>query len=101
MTNEDILATISTTPTNDNVLIFYPMSNGELKIKNMGDYYPSAKPKITKKELNSQFKIGCSWVEGNLTTGKSGFVRTPNGKIYEISQRFKSAKISFFIDTIS
>lgn len=87
-----IHALIKSTPLSKNVQIFYP-SKDSVKVVDMGDKYPPAKPKITKKEINQQFRIGCSWVALNTSSGVSGFVRTPDGKIYEVNNSNRSAKL--------
>ena len=87
------ISTIKGLPTSQNVTIIYPLNNGQTKTVDMGTKFPSARAKPTKKEMDKQFKIGASWVEGNLTNTNSGFVKMPNGTIYEISSSFRSARI--------
>lgn len=87
------ISTIKELPPSQNVTIIYPLDNGQTKTVDMGTKFPSARAKPTKKEMDKQFKIGASWVEGNLTNTNSGFVKMPNGTIYEISSSFRSARI--------
>lgn len=87
-----ILALIEATPLSKNVQIFYLIKDS-VKVVDRGDSFPSAKPKITKKELNGQFRTGCGWVSINSPRGVSGFVRTPDGKVYKVNSSNRLAKL--------
>ena len=48
--------------------------------------------KLTKDQEKKQFQFGCMRISDNLPADGIGYVRTPNGKYYEISRSSRMAK---------
>ena len=90
--NEQVLTALQNTSTSPHVTVAYRLSNGGIKVIDMGYVTGNHGDKPTKKDIKMQFKFGCQRVNDNLITGHAGYVRDADGTIYQVSRESKTAK---------
>ncbi len=77
-------------------VLIHKSEKGET-VDNKAVLTPSAKMQISyngkMQEVDMDFKVAAQKVNGNLKTGEVGYVKMPNGDVYEISLSSKTAKL--------
>lgn len=92
-TNESncgVFHTLNDAAPSQHVMVAYRLSNGAVKVAEMG-YVTNGS--TSKKDLKQQFKFGCMRVNDNLLTGHSGYVRDADGNIYKVCRESKQAEL--------